>query len=485
MDFRQIIIQLKPQVQMKRRNNLTLLFLLFFWVQFANAQDTLKLSHQEFLSVVKNYHPLAFRYRLQNQIAKAEIQSARGNFDPNLAGKNGTKTIDGIEYYRETNVGLGIPTWYGIELNGSYNYIDGQKLNNSDTKGGLYQFGITLPLAKNLLYDKRRALLDQAKFGLQMTQAEQLLLTNDLMLDAENAYWNWVKTFEVYQLQSRAVRINQDRLNFIKKTYDYGERAAIDTTEALTQLQSFELEQKDAYLEFVKATQELSLFLWTENQQPYDVERLIIPSETLTNNIAYNSYLTLINEINGESLGNHASLLYYFQKQNILESERRLKFQSLLPKLDFTYNFFNKENYQTDFFPLFQNNYQYGLKLEIPIFLRQARADYRIAKFKIQQNELDTDYKRQEINAKINTYKNVVVNYNQQINLATQNAANYERLLKAEETKYANGESSLFLINSRENKVIDVQEKLLELRLKFLEGYNQLKWLKANFATNN
>lgn len=470
---------------MRKRNSLGLVLILIFCANFASGQDTLKLSHQEFLSVVKNYHPLAFRYRLQNQIAKSEIQSARGNFDPNLAGKNGTKTIDGIEYYRETNIDLAIPTWYGIELNGSYNYIDGQKLNNSDTKGGLYQFGITLPLAKNLLYDKRRALLDQAKFGLQMTEAEQLVLTNDLMLAAENAYWDWVKTFEVYQLQSRAVKINQDRLNFIKKTYDYGERAAIDTTEALTQLQSFELEQKDAYLEFVKATQELSLFLWTENQQPYDVERLIVPSETLTNNIAYNSYLALINDINSESLGNHASLLYYFQKQNILESERRLKFQSLLPKVDLTYNFFNKENYRTNLFPLFQNNYQYGLKLEIPIFLRQARADYRIAKFKIQQNQLDTDYKRQEINAKINTYKNVVINYNQQINLATQNATNYERLLKAEEIKYANGESSLFLINSRENKVIEVQEKLLELRLKFLEGYNQLKWLRANFTTNN
>lgn len=470
---------------MRKRNSLGLVLILIFCANFASGQDTLKLSHQEFLSVVKNYHPLAFRYRLQNQIAKSEIQSARGNFDPNLAGKNGTKTIDGIEYYRETNIDLAIPTWYGIELNGSYNYIDGQKLNNSDTKGGLYQFGITLPLAKNLLYDKRRALLDQAKFGLQMTEAEQLVLTNDLMLAAENAYWDWVKTFEVYQLQSRAVKINQDRLNFIKKTYDYGERAAIDTTEALTQLQSFELEQKDAYLEFVKATQELSLFLWTENQQPYDVERLIVPSETLTNNIAYNSYLALINDINSESLGNHASLLYYFQKQNILESERRLKFQSLLPKVDLTYNFFNKENYRTNLFPLFQNNYQYGLKLEIPIFLRQARADYRIAKFKIQQNQLDTDYKRQEINAKINTYKNVVINYNQQINLATQNATNYQRLLKAEEIKYANGESSLFLINSRENKVIEVQEKLLELRLKFLEGYNQLKWLRANFTTNN
>ncbi|MGF1925502.1 MAG: TolC family protein, partial [Bacteroidia bacterium] len=435
----------------------------------------------EFLTVVKNYHPLAFRYRLQNQIAKAEIQSARGNFDPTLAAKKGSKTIDGTNYYKESNVDLGIPTWYGVELNGSYNYIDGQKLNNSETKGGLYQFGVTLPLAKNLLYDKRRALLDQAKFALQMTEAEQTLLTNDLMLEAENAYWEWVKAHEVLLLQSKAVKINQDRLLFIKKTYQYGERAAIDTTEALTQLQSFELEQKDAFLEFVKATQELSLFLWQENQQPYDVSQLIVPSESLTDNLAYQNYLSLITEIDNATLANHASLLFYFRKQNILESERRLKFQSLLPKVDLTYNFLNKENYQSNFFPLFQNNYQYGLKLEIPIFLRQARADYRISKFKIQQNQLDTDYKKQEITAKITTYKNVVVNYNQQISLALQNAKNYQRLLEAEQVKYDNGESSLFLINSRENKLIEMQEKLLELRLKFLQGYNQLKWTKENF----
>ena len=466
---------------MKRRSKLIVLLLLIFIANSSFGQDTLKLSHEEFLAIVKNYHPMAFRYRLQNQIAQSEIQQARGNFDPIVAGKNGSKTIDGTEYYNETNIGLGIPTWYGIELNGSYNYIDGQKLNNSDTRGGLYQFGITLPLAKNLLYDKRRALLDQAKFALQMTLAEQLLLTNDLMLEAENAYWEWVKTFEVYQLQSRAVKINEDRLNFVRKTYQYGELAAIDTTEAITQLQNFELEQKDAYIEFVKATQQLSLFLWKENQQPYDISQLIVPSDSLADNIAYQNYLTLITEIENEAVGNHASLLYYSQKQNILESERRLKFQSLLPKVDFTYNFFNKENYQSNFFPLFQINYQYGVKLEIPIFLRQARADYRMSKIKIQQNQLDTDYKRQEINTKIITYKNVVVNYNQQISLAFRNANNYERLLKAEEVKFTNGESSLFLINNRENKLIDVQEKLLELRLKFLQGYNQLKWTRQNF----
>lgn len=57
-------------------------------------------------------------------------------------------------------------------------------------------------------------------------------------------------------------------------------------------------------------------------------------------------------------------------------------------------------------------------------------------------------------------------------------------MIMAEQSKYANGESSLFLINSRENKLIDAQEKILELRLKFLKSYNKLKWTNANFDSS-
>ena len=65
---------------------------------------------------------------------------------------------------------MGIPTWYGIEINGGYNYLSGDKLNTGDTKGGLYNYGVTIPLAKNLWYDKRRAVLDQAKLAGKMTR---------------------------------------------------------------------------------------------------------------------------------------------------------------------------------------------------------------------------------------------------------------------------------------------------------------------------
>ena len=121
------------------------------------------------------------------------------------------------------------------------------------------------------------------------------------------------------------------------------------------------------------------------------------------------------------------------------------------------------------------------MKLEIPLLLREARADYKIARSKIEQNQLDTDYKQQELHTKITAYKNEVINYRNQIDIAQQNIINYRRLLNAEETRFGNGESSLFLINSRENKLLEAEQKLIELRLKFVNSYNQLKWLNENF----
>ena len=213
----------------------------------------------------------------------------------------------------------------------------------------------------------------------------------------------------------------------------------------------------------------------------YEIAQLIFPSSSLDEHSGYSDYEFLLQNLESKLLQNHASLEYYLQKQNILESERRLKWQSFLPKIDFTYNFFNKENYKSDFLPLFDNNFQYGLKLEIPIFQRQARADYEIAKLKISQNQQDSQLKLREVNTKIETYKYEVTNYFSQIDISAKNLNNYQRLLNAEETRFSNGESSLFLINSRENKLLDAREKNIELKAKFLKSYNKLKWLNENF----
>lgn len=437
------------------------------------------MSKNEFLNIVKNYHPLLKKYQLQNKIAQAEITKARGNFDPVLSAKTAQKNIDNALYYDQKNIELGIPTWYGVEINGAYNYLTGDKLNPSETKGGLYNYGLTVPLAKNLLYDKRRAALEQAKAAEKMTRAEQIILSNELLLEAENSYWEWVKNYEVLKIQKKNVTLNKKRFALIKKTFSYGEIAAIDTVEAESQLQNFQIQEKDASLNFIKSTQDLQVFLWQDNLEFYQIKVPIFPSEKM--NLEFtDDYLFLAQKLSKDNLVNSQFLKYYAFKNNILESERKLKWQSFLPKIDFTYQFYNKQNENPQYLPFFEDNFQYGLKLEIPIFLRGARADYQMAKIKLLQNEQDIKLKENELLVKTQTYEQEVENYNSQIFLAERNLKNFQLLLKAEETKFENGESSIFLINSRENKAIESQEKLINLKSKVIKSYIKLKWLSEN-----
>ena len=96
--------------------------------------------------------------------------------------------------------------------------------------------------------DKRRAVLQQAKIFKEQSEAEQLNTINDLLYDAYTAYWNWVKEQQVYAVISNAVKINEARFELVKIGYRQGDRPAIDTVEALTQLQTFQYLQSESWV---------------------------------------------------------------------------------------------------------------------------------------------------------------------------------------------------------------------------------------------
>ncbi len=470
---------------MKKLKNKILVFVPVLMILFqtgSEAQDTLKLSRDEFLSIVRTFHPVLRKYHLQNTIAQAGIDRAKGNFDPQIGAKLGEKNVDATRYYEQQNAGIDIPTWYGVDFNAGYNQYQGEKLNNSDTKGELYHFGVTIPLAKNLWYDKRRAALDQARITSEMTAAEQILMTNQLLLEAENVYWEWVRAYQVYALQQNAVKVNEERLDMTRRSLLHGERPAVDTVEVQSQLQGFLLQSQEALLQFVKNTLELQWFLWNDKEDFYEIDRPLVPVDRLETE-QMDTYAFLIQESDSLALSAHQALRYYLYKNDFLSSERKLKWQSLLPKLDFTYQFYSRPGFRTaEFITPFERNFQYGLKFEMPLFLREARADYKIAGLKLEQNRQDRLAKERELVTKMDSYRNEILIVRQQISIATQNLVNYQKLLTAEETRYQNGESSLFMVNSRENKLIEAREKLYQLHSKFIAACNKLKWLRASMT---
>jgi hypothetical protein len=54
--------------------------------------------------------------------------------------------------------------------------------------------------------------------------------------------------------------------------------------------------------------------------------------------------------------------------------------------------------------------------------------------------------------------------------------------MEAEKIKFENNESSLFLLNTRESKVLESEIKLIETQYKFLSAYFYLVYLKGDLA---
>jgi outer membrane protein TolC len=307
-----------------------------------------------------------------------------------------------------------------------------------------------------------------------MTEAERLLTVNDLLFDALADYWNWVKEYTVYTIVTDAVKVNEERLRFVKVEYEQGSRPAIDTTEALAQLQGFYLAQNAAYLAFRNAGLDLSNYLWADNQ-PYNWSMAIIPG-TLTD--SGNLPLPSLPDLIVLARNSHPKLQMLRNKTNILEIEKRLKMQYLMPKVSLKANYLNKgyampEQITTT---LLENNYKVGLDLSMPLFFREARGAYQSAKFKITEIGLQQDQTTLNIENKVKMYFNEFYALRQQINIYEQVYSNNKTLFRGERTRFENGESTLFLLNSRENKLLEASQKLAELKAKWLKSYAAVIW---------
>ncbi|MBK7762017.1 MAG: TolC family protein [Bacteroidetes bacterium] len=459
--------------------------LLFLWVHHSSfAQDSL-LHAEQVLKIVKEFHPVVRLASLDLKKSAAEVLAARGAFDPVISNYISTKNFAGENYYSFANPHLSIPTWYGIELFAGVENLSGNRFEVSETIGKTSYAGISASLLKNLVIDKRRAILQQAKLFNSMAMLEQKIVINNILLDAMDAYWRWVYAYQNYLIMNNNVEVTNTRFELVKKAYKNGERPAIDTLEALAQLQSFQYQQNDARLAFQNAGLALSLYLWKSNNEPYVLPQNVIPQKgweqeemIRTNNFNLQDLLNL-------ALDMHPELNIYDQKMDILRIDKKLKFQELLPKLDVQYNILNKGYYVlNDASALLDKNYQYGIKMEMPLRFSQGRGLYKQAIFKIEQTEISRTQKRQQIEIKVKSYYNELLNYKNQIELQRDNYENYRKLVTAEEAKLMNGESSLFLVNSRENKALEAYLKLIELKTKYFKTIYALQWSTGVIAVN-
>ncbi|WP_350289868.1 TolC family protein [uncultured Croceitalea sp.] len=457
------------------------LLLLFLLVSCAISaqQDTLMLKFNEYLGYVKKYHPIAKQAQLTISIGQANLMNARGGFDPKIEVDYDRKEFKGTEYWDRLNATFKIPTYFGIELKGNFEQNEGQFINRSEflPEDGLYSAGVSMSLGQGFWINERMATLRKAKFFREQAKADQDLLVNEVLYNASLAYFDWVQAYNNVEIFSDFLKNAQTRFEGVKSSALVGQVAAIDTVEAKIAMQNRALNLEQAKVSLMKKSLELSNFLWI-NDVPVELQENVIPDFNVSDDID----VTL--EIMGKpldsfTLENHPKLKSMNFKIDGLTVDKRLKANKLLPKIDVEYNFLTETPNQIRSFETQQ--YKGGLSFRFPLFLRKERGDLRLAKFKLQDAQFERDNAEVQIQNKVIAIYRELDSYVVQNELIDAIVTDYNTLLAAEERKFSFGESSLFLINSRESKLIDAELKQNEVQNKFFKTKaNLFKSLAVN-----
>lgn len=441
----------------------------------ATASDTSRvLTRDAFLSIVKKYHPVALQASLGVDKANAALISSRGAFDPVVNADLSRKTLDGDLYYNYFSPQLVVPTWYGIELKAGVEEIVGNHVSRESTLGQTSFAGVKIK-TNSIIYDSRRATLQQAKAMVGMSKADQSTILNNLLLESLTAYYDWVASHQNYKVIANTLSIAEQRLKFVRTAYNQGAKPAIDTTEALAQLQNVYTMYNDAYLTYINAGVELSNYLWHENNIAVDWDSTIVPDVSTIELLPQDEIKPIGHFL--AQLPDHPKLQSISYKIESLNIERRLKAQYLIPEISISANMLNK-GYEVSRIdaPFLENNHKVGVSLNMPLLFREARGNYAQAKIKVQDANIYRSNTTRQLENKVMKHYNEVQNLAVQVSNYTQVYNNYIRLYRGERTRFDIGESSLFLLNSRENKMLEAAQKLLKLKAKWNKAYAKLYW---------
>lgn len=282
------------------------------------------LSYDDFLLLVKEFHPEAKLALLQSEKGAQLEKAARGNFDPVLSSKIKEKYFQDKSYYNLYSADVTLPTISGIEVSGGYTNNTGKFLNpqNYTPSDGTGYLGVSIPLGKGMFTDENRAGLQIAKQ--QKEQYEQLsqLSLNDLLFEASTSYWEWYLYHNTMLYLDSAVAVSAKRLNFVRKQFLVGESAANDTLKAFVQFQDRNQALFDAERNRVKSFLVLNTFLWDDS---LGLKPTLTPL-----NARLNSFFNSEDSLSPT----HPTLRYYDAKILEYTYYKRLKAEKLKPKLN-------------------------------------------------------------------------------------------------------------------------------------------------------
>ncbi len=425
-------------------------------------------SFDEARDWVLTSHPLATAAAAIEQRGAAELLSARGAFDPTLRASYDRKQYIKSTYFEYTDAGLEWQSPYAFKLEGGRQWADGININPERTlpSAGQAYMTLKLPLIQGLITDKYRIGVQRGEVSQSLNRATADLIRNDLHYDLAVRYAEWAYSERVAEISALTEDLIEVRLVATRGLYEGGDKPAVDTLEAAIALTTQELNTQQALVDAQLARQELLAIWWVlpQGARP-DVQALRPPLP-----------------LEPERVAGHPALGELRAQFADVELQRRLYREYQKPQLDLSYSVLGDG---FDFTPadggetagqFLTSAYKVGATFRYPILNRQARGQSQLVGIKRAEVGAKLEAKRQELTVKAEANLAAALAFDAQLGELGVLVTRTERLLAAERELFELGESTQFLLNSREQslqKALLSQAKLELSRAKAIYAYRQ------------
>ncbi|RZL97351.1 MAG: transporter, partial [Pedobacter sp.] len=272
---------------------------------------------------------------------------------------------------------------------------------------------------------------------------------------------NWYYAHKQFELVNESLALAEQRFKALSRQTLIGDKPAIDSVEAYITVQERIIQKEKTAIELQNARLVLSNHLWNEVGNPLELPVDAFPEET--NERIGRPQQMLLDTLLGQAAAQHPELVKLRTKGAQLAIERSYRQEMLKPKLNVTGNLLSSRrdfnstvpaNYDFNW-----SNYKVGIELSFPLFLRAERGKLREVKIKQQELSYDLQQSDREIKNNIVASYNDLSAYAAQLDVQTKSIQNQQLLVTGEAQKFSLGESTLFLVNSRETKLIDMKLK--------------------------
>ncbi|HHS8261161.1 TPA: TolC family protein [Legionella anisa] len=440
------------------------------------ASEHHQLTLDQVLQSVSHYYPKIKIARLEITKAQGAHLSALGKFDPSLDATTRSQPAGGyINNYGDTQIS--VPTFYnGVKLFAGYRNGNGNwpiyYQNYLTNSGGEYRAGLSLPLLRDRLIDKERTNLLTTAESIELKKHDSEAIKIKIYQETIKAYWQWVEAGLQLKTFRQLLKLARKRQVAIEQQANQGDLAQLAITENMQQIVQREQLLNQGMMILEQAAINLFLYYRDERGNPKIPLEKSLPTHVLMQSRQLAQGVP--------QLARHPALKKLQNYSKIIRLKRDLAKNELLPNLDATASTFKQ--YGSGGYPaLIPEAAFIGVTFKFPVLQREAKGKLIRTQSELEQIRAEKKFMYEQLRNELTNLYIGIRRIHQQVAFLKKEYHLALKVQQGETKKFHEGDSTLFLVNQREQLTTQVQLNWINAQVQ----QEELKHLVRFFSSTN